>query len=371
MRQIRKVMHGRLSGAATLFLTIVLLAVSALIIIFTANYGKLQSKSIANINRNQQAFEAAQAGIEFGINYLNTNNSTILASPVGGYIPAYSDSNTTNVSQANGSSYTISYENPIASNYELIKVTSVGTSDDGTSTHTVSQLVQFGSMLLNPPTVPLTSKGSISLGGNSQIINTYTNDTVISGAGVSINGSASTILSSGTSSTAGNIQSDIQQNDGTLSSISDTDFFSNYFGLEPASIKSSAEHYYTNSNSTNYGATISGLSGTSIWIDQTAGQATINGSITVGTSANPVLLIINGDVKFTGNVTIYGYVYILGSTTTDLSGNVQIIGSMATADQLSATGSIQVVYSPTVLSNLQNNGSMRYYAKIPGSWKDF
>lgn len=371
MQQIRKVLHGRFNGAATLVLTIVLLTVSALIIIFAANYGKLQSKSTANINRHQQAFEAAQAGLEFGINYLNTNNGIILASPVDGYISAYSDSNTTNVSLANGSTYSISYENPIAYNYELIKVTSIGTSDDGSSIHTVSQLVKFGSMLLNAPTVPLTSKGQISLGGNSEIINTYNNNTIEAGGAVSMTGSSETILSSGTSSTPGNIQSDVQQNMSSLASMSDTDFFNSFFGLSPANIKNSVAHYYTNNNNTNYGSTLNGLNGTSIWIDQTGGQATLDGSTTVGTSSNPILLIIDGNVKFTGNVTIYGYVYILGTSTTDLSGNVTIIGGMATTNQLSATGSIQVIYSPSVLSNLQNNDNMRYYAKIPGSWKDF
>lgn len=371
MRKVKKMMRKRHKGAATLVLTTVLMTLATLLIIFAANYGKLQSKSIANINRNQQAFEAASAGLEFGINYLNTNNGTILASPVGGYIQPFSNSSVTNVALANGSQFSITYTNPVANDYELIKITSVGTSDDGTSTHTVSQLVKFGSMLLNSPTVPLTSKSNISLGGNSQIINTYNNNTIDAGGSVTIGGSGSTVLSSGTSSTAGNIQSDIGQNNTSLSSLSDTDFFNLFFGLSPSNIKSSVTHYFSNSSSTNYGADLNGLTGTSIWVDQTAGTATLNGNMTIGSASDPVLLIIDGDVRFSGNVTIYGYVYVLGTSTTDLTGNVMVVGGMATTNQLSATGSIQVVYSPTVLDNLQNNGTMRYYAKVPGSWKDF
>lgn len=360
-----------INGAATLLMTLVLMTVGTLIIIFAGNYATLQTRSTANINRSHQAFQAAQAGLEFGINYLRANSSTILASPVSGYIPAYSDSNTANVTLANNSRYTISYSNPVAYNYTLIQISSTGLSDDGSASRTVSQLVAFGSMLLNSPTVPLIAKGNVSLSGNSEIINTYNNNTVRTGGTVSMSGSSSTVISSGTGSTAGNIQSDIQQNQNSLSTMSDADFFASYFGVSESSLKSSVANYYSNSSNTNYQGALDGKTGTSIWIDQTSGTAAFNGNMTVGSAANPVLLIVNGDVRFSGNVTIYGYVYILGDSTTDLLGNVTIVGGMSTTDNLSATGSIQVSYSPTVLGNLQNNGSMRYYAKVPGSWKDF
>jgi hypothetical protein len=186
-----------------------------------------------------------------------------------------------------------------------------------------------------------------------------------------MSGSSSTILSSGTSSTAGNIRSDIQQNLSSLSSMSDADFFASYFGVGASSLKNSVANYYTNSSNTNYKSVLDGKTGTSIWIDQTGGTATLNGNMTIGSVTDPVLLIVNGDVRFSGNVTIYGYIYVLGDSTTDLLGNVTVIGGMSTTDDLNATGSIQVVYSPSVLGNLQNNANMRYYAKVPGSWKDF
>lgn len=358
-------------GAASLVLTLIILSISTLLIIFAANYGQLQTQAVSNSNRTQQAYSAAVAGLEFGINYLNKNSAVILASPVGGYIQNYTSTSTTNVTLANNSKFSVTYTNPTAGDYTVIKITSVGTSDDGSSTHTVSQLVKFGSTLLNSPTVPITSKGSVSLSGNSQIINTYNNNTIKSGSTVSMSGSSSTILSSGTSSTAGNIRSDITQNNTTLSGTSSNDLFAQNFGVSAANVKGDIAHYYTSGSNTDYKSQLDGLNGTSIWIDQTGGQATISGNTQIGTASNPVLLIINGDVKFSGNVTIYGYVYILGNSTTDLTGNVDIIGGMTTSANLSATGSIQVFYSPTTLTNLQNNANMRYYAKVPGTWKDF
>lgn len=372
MRKARYFLTRKCKGAAILVFTLVLVTLSTLIILFAAEYGKLQDQSMANINRNNQAFEAAQAGLEYAINYLKQNDATILAGPVGGYIPAFSNSQTTNVTLGNGSKYTFTYTNPVANNYTLIKITSTGTSDDASATRVVSQLVKYGSVLVNPPALPLTAKGTISLSGNSQIVNTYSGNTVLSGSTVSLSGSSSTVLSSGTSSTPGNIRSDIQGSSGSISGLTDNSFFESYFGNTPANVKSGVGHYYSNSSDTNYQSILSGMTGTSIWIDQTNdSQANFNGNITIGSATDPVLLIINGDARFNGNVTIYGYVFIFGDSSTTLIGNTNIIGGFSTTGQLSASGSIQVNYSPSTLSNLQNNSSMKYYAKVPGSWKDY
>ena len=362
---------SRVHGAATLIMTVMLLTISTLIILFAANYGRMQERSAANQDRNQEAFLAAEAGLEFGINYLNQNNTTILANPVSGYIPAYSDSNTTNVVLANNAGYSIVYSNPIANDYTLIKITSTGTSDDGTATHTSSLLVKFGSLMLNSPLAPLIAKGTVDLSGNSQIINTYTSTTVSSGSTVTLSGSSSTITSSGVSSTPASTGADIQQNQGSLSGISNNDFFAENFGVSPDTVKANAAYYYSNSSTTNYSGTLDGKTGTSIWIDQTGGTANLSGTTTIGSATDPVVLIVNGNLDIAGSVTMYGFVFILGNTQTALTGNLTIVGGISSTGAVDATGSIQVVYSPSTLSNLQNNTSMRYYAKVPGSWKDF
>jgi hypothetical protein len=154
--------------------------------------------------------------------------------------------------------------------------------------------------------------------------------------------------------------------------MSQSDFFATYFGAPSDAIQGSVAHYYNNSASTNYSGTLAGMTGTSIWIDQIGGTATINGSITIGTADNPVLLIVNGNLSLSGNVTINGFVFVIGTNDiTSLTGNVTINGGMATTDTLNMTGSIQLVYNSTIIDNLQNQSSMLYYAKVPGSWKDF
>lgn len=355
-------------GAATLIITVILLVTSTMIIIFAANQGKILQKLSANQSRNAQAFQAAEAGLEYGLSYLKQNSATILANPSGGYIQPFSNSSTTNVTLANNSKYSIVYTNPIANNYTIIKITSTGVSDDNTSTRIVSQEVAFGSLLATIPSTPITSKGAVSITGNSTIANPSGAIAIASAANVSFGGSGTTVTTLGT----GNAGS-VQQNVNSLSSTSQNDFFATYFGTNTNSVKAKVANYYTSSSNTNYSATLNGMTGTSIWIDQLSGSTTtINGNTTIGSAANPVMLIINGNFAVSGNVVIYGFVYVIGSTGINtLTGNTQIIGGLVTTDALNITGNINVTYNTTVLNNLKNQGAISYYAKIPGSWKDF
>lgn len=362
----------KISGAITILTTIILFTLTTLIIIFAADFSIMQDKITANINRSNQAFSAADAGLEYAINYLQQNSTTILANPVSGFIPAYSDSNTANVVLANSSKYTFTYSNPIANNYNLILITSTGTSADGSATRVLKQLVQFGSMDETIPTVPLTSKGTTSLAGNTEVINRTTNSTVIAGSSVSMSGSSDTRLNSGVSSTPGNIKSDISQNNSTLANMSDSDFFATYFGVSSTIVKNNIGHYYSNTSSTDYSSTLNNMTGTSIWIDQASGtQASLSGNITIGSATNPVLMIVNGDLRMTGTVVIYGLIYVIGTTTTDVLGHVTINGGLVSAGNVTMTGSTTLNFDPTTLSNMQHQASMQYYAKVPGSWKDF
>lgn len=359
------------SGAATLVLTVVLLVTITLIILFAANNILFQQKIASNTNRNNQAYEAAEAGLEFAVPYLQTNMVAILANNSGGYLLPYSNSNTTNVALANGGKYTIVYTNPTINNYDTILITSTGVSDDSSSTRVVSQLVRRSSIVVSPPAAALVTKGSLTFSGSSDIYNTINSSTIIAGTTVSINGSAKTHTASGIGSTSSLIGSDVTQNLTSLANMTANDMTATYFGENINTLKGSFANYYSSSGSTSYSSTLNGMTGTSIWIDQTSGAATLSGNTTIGSATNPVILVINGDFDMSGTVTIYGFVYVIGGATTDVLGTVSIIGGIAATNNLLFSGSTDVTYNPTVLNALKTQPGTSYFAKIAGSWKDY
>lgn len=355
-------------GAATLLVATILLVSITLVVLFAGNYSIAQQKISSNTARNLQAFEAAEAGLEYGINYLKQNSATVLATKVSGFVQPYSDSNTTNVTLANGSKYSITYSNPIANNYNLITVTSVGTNDDGTATRTISQRVRFGSILYKTPTSPAIAKGQVTISGSSNITNTTGSNTITSGSTASLSGSSSTLAQGGVTSTSGHINSDIQQNNSTLASQSSADMFASYFGASMATVKSNANYVFTNLS--NYSSSLNGITGATIWIDQTSGDARLSGTSVIGSPTAPVLIIVNGNMDMSGSTTIYGIVIVLGTTTTDITGSTNITGGILSTDALRLAGTSNLNYSTSVVNTIQQTLGT-YYAKVPGTWRDY
>lgn len=358
------------SGAATLLMSIILISSMTLIILFAASYGIMQQKISSNSYRYLQAYEASEAGLEFAIPYLDQNRATILANPVAGYIPVYTNSATQNVVLGNNSRFSITYTNPIANNYNLIKITVTGLSDDSSSSLITTQLVQYDSFLMTVPTSSLVAKGSVILSGSSQVINTSTNNNITSGSTITIQGSGNTVTSNPlVSSTSSGLKSDVTQNNSTIAAMTNTEMFTSYFGVDQTSFKNNVDHYYNNNSNTNYNSVLDGKTNTIIWIDQTAGEARIDGNTVIGSVTQPVLIVVNGDLRLSGSATIYGLVYVVGGTQTDAIGNSEVVGALVNAGDLKLSGSAKLTYSANVLNAIQQN--IGFFAKVPGSWMDF
>lgn len=354
-------------GAATLLITVILLTAAVLIMLFASHFSALEQKTASNQYTNDQAYEAAEAGLEFAIPYLNQNGATIIASPVNGFI-IYGPANSaiTNVALANGSKYSIVYTNPTANNFDLIQITSTGVSADGTATRVVKQQVQKRPLANGAPINPLSLIGAASLGGNSKVINLNSNVTIRSGSTVTIRGSATTTAQSGGSS-AGSVGPDVQQNLGAYQGITPDQFFMTFFGSTASTIENSVQIFYPSTSTTNYGTALDGLLNTSVWIDQ---PVSMHANPTIGSQTQPVLLIINGDFTVSGSPTINGLVYVTGNASFG-TGTPQINGALITTGTTNFLGNVQLTFDPIIMTNLKLNTGTAPYVKVPGSWRDF
>ncbi len=360
-------------GITVLLLTVTLMIVTLLLILFASQYSALQQKITSDLYKNQQAFEAAQAGLEAAIPYFQANYAAITAQASGGYLTAYMNSSTQNVVLTNGSQYTFVFTNPTANNYHLVTITSTGVSADGTATRVISQQLQGYGSSIPTPTVTMTIQGSIALNNSASINNTQTNSNILAGGSITFNNSAQTTTSGGTSSNRNQTGSDIQQNDGSISGMSTTDFFNSVFGANQAAVQSAANYTYSNASNTSYNF-LNNVTGSIIWINQTSGStATISNSTTIGSASHPVVLIVNGNLDIANSVTIYGLVFIMNSSSTTFDNNsVTINGALAATGSFQFSNSATLNYNSSVLTALPSIiTSSSSYGKVPASWKDF
>lgn len=356
-------------GSISLVTSLLLLSALSSVVLFTTKSASLDQKILANDMRVKAAFSAAEAGIEFGMMYLEKNASTIIVDTnSSGYIDTYTNNATTNVALSDGSSYSVTFSNPVANNFDLITVNSTGTSADGTTTKSLEQVVKKFSVLQSAPPTPLTTKGNINLGGNITISNTVTDVTIWSGGSVSLTGSASTETSGGTASDKNTIGVDVAQNDGNLAAATADEFFENFFGKSKATVKSMSTSVYTNSGATSMNGALNGKTGEIIWIEQQSGAATLNSNTVIGSPDNPVILIINGEAKINGGATIYGVVYIASDWNNSGGGNSEVNGAVIVEGVYSAQGTPDMNYDDTILRNI--DVKLGSFSKVPGGWTD-
>jgi hypothetical protein len=96
------------------------------------------------------------------------------------------------------------------------------------------------------------------------------------------------------------------------------------------------------------------------------GDASIVGPVTLGSPAAPVLIVVSGALTLTGAVVFHGAVH---ADTLTWTGSGGAIHGFAVADAgYAGTGSPAFVYEPATLARLRGSGA---FARVSGSWRDF
>ena len=351
-------------GAAVLVITAMLVILAVLLFVFAFSYVRMQQKTATNQYYNDQAFQAAEAGLEYGAAYLQTNASTVTGTASAGVI----NDTLTTVTMTDGSTYSVNFTNPTVNDYTLLTIKSTGTNKDGTSTRVLQQQVYEKSTNI---TYTAMTAGNVSFVGGSTMTNTTTNLNMAIGGTLTINNGASTYTSSGQSSSQGNIKSDIVQNDSAFSGLSESQFFQTLFGASEATVQATAtasSTYYNNAVAGgDYSQKLSGMTGKVIYINQST--VSLGQGVTIGSSADPVTIIVEGDLTVANGVTIYGFVYASGpSAGFNLAGGAKIFGGMASYGTMNISNGFQITFQN--IPALQSGGAGSY-TKVPGSWKDF
>jgi FlaG/FlaF family flagellin (archaellin) len=354
-------------GAATLLVAVVLLISITLVVLTTAQTVVTEQRIIANEERAKQAFEAAAAGLSYGTGYFQTNGAdadgndvidTLLAAP-----------NWTYVSGSSGPSYRVRFVQVDAGSLDRVTIEAQGRSDDQSAIRSMSETISGTPAVANAPGNPLTSRGFVDLKGSGTITNLESNMTIWSGDSIDVTGnSPKTVIKhpladGGIESTNKNNKGlDIVDNDPSLSTLTDDEFFQNFLGLTPADYKDSVARTVVDPDTTSM-SSLDGEKATVIWVD---GDARFTSNTTIGTADDPVILIVDGLMEGAGNVTVNGVLFVTGNWSG--SGNLTVNGATVVRGDVDGTGSLDVIFNSSLLDNLATIGKA---VAMPGTWRDW
>ncbi|HJV25673.1 MAG TPA: PilX N-terminal domain-containing pilus assembly protein [Aromatoleum sp.] len=390
----------RQGGAATLLVTMVLLVAATLMVLYTSRALVGEQRMSANEMRANQAFEAAQGGLELSIERVNANKTFNAASVNGvwsssnsSYTVAYCSTGTFPAAQqcADRSSggITPACTAPGAGD-ATAWVVACGWSDDNSARKRIVSFVAQSQPVPGTIANPLTSHGAVTFSGNSTVVNYFNNLTVWTGNTLANTGNTGKTVIRRPTSTAGALTSnqvdtevgngnqvcntnqapdlicttstgvfgpDVIQSDSSLAGLTADQFFENFLGLPPTLYKATeAKEVVAGANA---GTITDG--GKVYWVD---GNATISQDI--GSLEHPVVIVVDGDLTLSGNSTIFGIVFVKGNLAT--SGGPKIRGALLATGDVNSAGALNVIYDPEAIRNTKTLGT---YASAPGAWRDF
>ena len=359
-------------GYITLATCLIILAITALGLMFQVSSLLTQQKIIKNDYDRTQAFAAAQGGLEFGIAYLEKYSQQIFTSTNKQADGSYAVS-AGRVNQTDGTQFAVSYKQSLVGT-KLVEVISVGTNTDGSVSRTVSQVVQLPRGILNFLPNTLNVLQAVNFNGNTSIINTQGPIAIRSGGSANLAGSSSTTIYDANKQKIIEGKEGVERNYVDYNNISADKFFSTVFTADKTVVKAQADKLIISSgNNNNDLATYLGSNpgGKLIWVEHNNGELKLNGNSQIGSVDNPVILIINtngNNLSINGNAKIYGFVYVMTPNwSNNGGGGAEIIGGLAVGGNFNMNGNFKVTYDTGVYERF-NNGVL---AKLPGSWRDY
>ena len=350
---------------------LMLLVVSVLV--FYVNKGIwLEQRTSINQYQAKQAFNAAEAGLEYVLSVLNATTGSPIRST---YLTASSAQpgkfsiGTATVTGTPGAdlafSVVISLVSGDSAPADRFVLTATGGSDCTTAgtintcsgRAVVSPIVELTPVLLSPPDDATSVYGATQINGNAARLRNAegVGYPLRTGSTLSFSGGAgSSVLVS--SLTAGSCTgSNKAMCNGFTSLASSSAFFSSFFGATPGDVQAMTTAVTSGAG---FSSATSGL----VWY---TGDLNLNSDL--GTTTNPILLVVNGNLTFNGNRDIVGFVYVTGNLT--ISGASSIQGAVAAAGNTTVQGNVDIAKDTTVLNQLKASASS--FNKVPGTWRDW
>ncbi len=408
-------------GAATLLVVVVLFFILALVTAYAGRNLIFEQRTSINNQRATQAFEMAEAGLDFAVGLLSGGRVDDRCQPTASTAEAtFRQRHFTNVdgtftfspAQANlrptcmmlsggpscscpaagaptlvepvGLAPTIQLRFEPVAQPGLVRVTSQGCSSIGTQCYVastkgqadavsqVSVLLGLNSALATPPTAAITARGSVNLSDAAVTVSNTdapTQGVTIDAGGPVLNTALARITSvPGTPGSAS-----IRASDPSLTSLTADRMFVSLFGMERAIYRTQPAVVRVACSGACDAAIAQAVSanpGRVVWV---RGPATIDSNLVLGDAANPVMLVLQGNLTVSANLQLFGVLYLHDASGTNVwttgAGSTVIDGAVVAEGDLTIVGTPRISYDSSVLRTI--NTTQGSLVRVPGSWRDF
>lgn len=219
-----------------------------------------------------------------------------------------------------------------------------------------------------PPVAALTAAGSIDVGSAAF---SAANPDPGTGVAVHAGGSVAALLAPLRGPAGAPAATSKVENDAALAALDTDQFFASYFGIGKARWKDQPAVTRVVCRSDCAGALGQAIadraSSAMLWVD---GDLELSGPASLGTPSRPVVIVVDGALRLQGDVAVYGLLYAGGIRWDGpAAAGSGVRGAVISESDYRGDGTPDFLYDAAVLRQLSRfDGS---FARISGSWRDF
>ncbi|WKE64950.1 hypothetical protein PVT67_14975 [Gallaecimonas kandeliae] len=366
-------------GFVTLTVTLLVMIMAISVAVFTTRNKVTENRIQLNEVRHEQAFEAAESGLEYAVSQIHKNPQGSLSFTLTNAQVAGAQTTFTTTSVEDAVAFTNSSGQAVI--YSVARVSSTGTSQDGSTTETHRQTLVVTPVVKTGPSAPLTVGGSMTVGGSFSVAANPNGG----GRGVPVSIWMSTpvdlsgnVMTCGQQEfSGGNCSSavysgkdspgiDIVDNDPSFPS----DLFAFTFGIDSSNwrdLESDANYIFNDCSS---------LTGSEAGLIIIEGNCDLKASL--GSESAPVLLlVVDGDLTMNASYSFHGVVFSFHtapsvSTKFKANGTAEVDGSIIANHDVDITSGTFGVRSEELGTGGGNPfQKIKRVWRLPGSWRDW
>jgi Tfp pilus assembly protein PilX len=221
------------------------------------------------------------------------------------------------------------------------------------------------------PAATITAKTDVTWGGSGAAVGVVNTDSSTNGITINAGGTVDEEKARITTIPGSPPSSSIIENDTSLSSISSDQMFQTFFGMTKAQFISLATSVTCPNNcSSTLEAAVNNTPAGETPIIYVTNDLDVNGNVSIGSTTNPVILVVNGNIHLNGTMDVFGMVYAASSTWDNTGGGSAFLrGAAVSEGAFTGNGTPDFYFDADVLKRLRFQPGA--FMKIPGSWKDF
>ena len=222
--------------------------------------------------------------------------------------------------------------------------------------------------LKTPPAAALTVRGSLDAG--SAALGAHHANVATGGIAIRTGGALTAPLAR-ISGPAGSVTEDaFVANDSTLAALDPAAFFVAHFGM-PMAAWTAQPVVGTVTCGSDCGAALQAAIGPGVSdpLIHVQGDLRLDGPQVLGTPQRPVLIVVDGAAQLRGAVTVHGLLYARSLRWDDGTAGAQVRGATLVEGDYRGNGAPDFTFDATVLALLK--GRTGSFARVNGSWRDF